>query len=336
MTSNRNRDTNEGEQTSSWETSSGVARWAGDAAVSTFRALNDAQPCYISGSSYSTMRHTRPWIYYQGTSTSLPVTILGSKPLPSDRRIRLQQRGWRTGLLGWTIGGWIGGTIGKETDVTPQSMGNWEEDIDSKRRKQYDKEIKQFLELAIAPKDHRVLESDIIHIPVASGDGYFRLLVYPSAESRFPIASTATFRVGSLSLSSAHPRGASIVTLLPELSFKSASVVAHTGAWTCFYTSLPFLKVAQMIPGTSTWGTWAMQRAYKLAGGEETAAQLKARYRFEERRNKAEESIYRNVPFGSVGVRTAYDLEDDARQGKGGVCFKRGASALSDLSVAIR
>ncbi|KAJ6589453.1 hypothetical protein B0H19DRAFT_1103894 [Mycena capillaripes] len=297
-----------------------VGRAAGAAAVSTFHALHDAEPHYIPGAPYSTVRHTRPWVYYQGISTVVPISTLGKTSLPADRTISLQRRGWRTGLLGWTIGGWIGGTLGKDLDVTPASSGYWET-VDAKKKAQYDAEIRQFLDSASAPEDHRVLETDFVHIPVSAGDGYFRLLVKKKNGS--VIASTASFRVGSLSLRSAQPRGASLVTVVPEIVFKSASLTASTAAWASFYTMFPFLKVAQMLPGTNTWGNWAMNRAYKLAGGEQTTAELKERYRVEERRARAEESVYRNVPFGSVGVRTAYDVEQDAKMGKGGVYFPR-------------
>ncbi|KAJ7022392.1 hypothetical protein C8F04DRAFT_1402370 [Mycena alexandri] len=297
-----------------------IGRAAGSAAVSTFHALNDAEPCYTPGARYSTVRHTRPWVYYQGTSTVVPISILGSASLPADRTISLQRRGWRTGLLGWTIGGWVGGTLGKELDVTPASSGHWQT-LDTKKKSTYDKEIREFLESTSGPKDHRVLETDFVHIPVSAGDGYFRLLIKKGSGT--VIASTASFRIGSLSLSSAHPRGASVVTLVPEIILKSASVTTNTAVWASFYAAFPFLKVAQMLPGTSTWGNYALNRAYKLAGGEQTTAELKERYKVEERRMRAEETVYRNVPFGSVGVRTAYDIQEDARKGKGGIYFPR-------------
>ncbi|GLB36580.1 hypothetical protein LshimejAT787_0308680 [Lyophyllum shimeji] len=297
-----------------------------EAALSTFYALTGAEPYYdpLSDASYSTILHTRPWLFYQGTSTTVPVTVLGRRVLPEDRRFYLQRRGWRTGLLGWTIGAWLGGTIGKEMDVTPERYGTWEKDVEPARREQYDKEIRKFLDSGVLPKDHKALETDFLHIPVASGDGYFRLLVYhPSASMVSPIAATATFRVGSLSLSSAHSRGASIVTIIPEFSLEVAWFVATTVAWTSFYSAFPFLKTAQLVPFTRTWSTWALRLAYKLTGGKRLAGYLKEKYRVEERKVQAEETVSRVIPFGSVGVRTAYDLEEDARKGRGGVAFKR-------------
>lgn len=272
-----------------------LAKTAGSAAISTFHALNDAEPLYVPGSPYSTIRHTRPWVYYRGVSTTVPISILGSYPLSSGRRVSLQRRGWRTGLLGWTLGGFLGGNVGKELDVTPQQKGSWESDVDSRRRQQYDKEVNDFLSSSVAPNDHKILETDLIHIPVSSGDGYFRILIYPFKSATTAVASTASFRVGSLSLSSAHPRGSSVMTLVPELLLKSGSVVASTAAWGSFYAAFPLLKVAQMMPGSSSWGNWAMNRAYKLAGGEGTTRELKERYKVEERRERAEQSVYKNV-----------------------------------------
>ncbi|KAF7360985.1 hypothetical protein MSAN_01128700 [Mycena sanguinolenta] len=304
-----------------------AGRAVGATAVSTFHALNDAESHYTPGAPYSTVRHTRPWVYYQGISTVVPISILGATPLPPNRTITLQRRGWRTGLLGWEIGGWLGGTIGKELDVTPTSTGNWQT-MEGRKRAQYDNEIQDFLQSASAPKDHRVLETDFVHIPVSAGDGYFRLLIKKSGKV---VASTASFRVGSLSLSSAHPRGASVVTIIPEVVLKSASVTATTAAWASFYAAFPFMKAAQILPGTSSWGTWALNRAYKLAGGEQTAAELKERYKIEERRMRVEESVYQKVPFGSVGVRTAHDLQEDAKMGRGGVYFPRGSEEDSRI-----
>ncbi|KAJ7202575.1 hypothetical protein GGX14DRAFT_154190 [Mycena pura] len=293
------------------------------AAISTFHALNDAEPRYIPGAPYSTIRHTRFWVYYQGTTTTVPMSILGRSPLPADCTVSLQRRGWRTGLFGWTVGGLLGGTIGKEIDVTPAATERWA-DLEAKRQRQYDEEIRAFLSSAgeRVPQDHRALALGLVHIPVAAGDGYFRLLVKGSKKQGV-LAETAVFRVGSLSLRSAHPRGASLVTLVPELVLKSASVTLTTAAWASFYVAFPFLKVAQVIPGTSAWGSWALRRAYTLAGGNQKTAELKEHYRVEERRMRAEEALYRNVPFGSLGVRTAYDLEADAEMGKGGILFLR-------------
>ncbi|KAF9003389.1 hypothetical protein BDQ17DRAFT_1356131 [Cyathus striatus] len=292
-------------------------------AIDTFHALNDAELHHAHNSPYSTIRHTRPWVYYRGLYTLVPISILGTKILP-PHRLTLQKRGWRTGLLGWTMGSWIGGTVGKEVDVTPDTVLPWNGDYNGKEGKVEGKKKRQYAsEIAtLAPEGHKVLETDIIHIPVSSGDGYFRILVYPS-NSHTPIASTSTFRVGSLSLASACPRGASPITLLPEFALKSASLSGSALAWGTFYTFFPFLKIAEMVPGTHSWGSWALRRAYELAGGDEKVEEAKERLKVEERRREIEKGVYRNVPFGSMGVRTVYDLEEDEKRGKGGVMFTK-------------
>ncbi|KAF7313174.1 hypothetical protein MKEN_01003900 [Mycena kentingensis (nom. inval.)] len=281
--------------------------------LSTFHALNDADALHISNSPYSTIRMTRPWVYYQGTKTTVPISILGRTSLPEDYKITLQRRGWRTGLFGWTFGAWLGGTVGKEVDVTPQNTAtsSWETNVAAKKRKRYDDDASQFQKNGVIPSDHRMLATAFVHIPVAAGDGYFRLLV---KDQKKTIAATPVFRVGSLSLSSANPRGASPLTVVPELVFKSASVTATTAAYAAFFAAFPFLKAASFIPGTSTW-------AY--VGVDEKLEELRERYRVDERRAQASETMYKTVPFGSMGVRTLYDLEEDARLGKGGVVYKR-------------
>ncbi|KAJ7058479.1 hypothetical protein C8F01DRAFT_1148318 [Mycena amicta] len=293
-------------------------------AISTFHTLNDAEALYTPNSPYSTIRHTRAWVYYQGIKTTVPISILGKSPLPAKTEITLQRRGWRTGLFGWTVGGWLGGTVGKEVIVTPEAVGRWDAgdngDLDSKKRARYDKEILEFQKHAVIPREHRVLATALVHIPVAAGDGYFRLLVKSQHHN---IASTPVFRVGSLSLSSAHPRGSSPITLVPELVFKSASVTLTTAAYAGIFVAFPFLKVASIIPGTSYWANWALRRAYVYVGADEKVGELRERYRVDERRAKAEQTMYRTVPFGSMGVRTLYDLEQDSRIGRGGMFFKR-------------
>ncbi|KAJ7479567.1 hypothetical protein FB451DRAFT_1171673 [Mycena latifolia] len=111
-----------------------------------------------------------------------------------------------------------------------------------------------------------------VHVPAAAGNRYFRLLVKSSKGQ--VLAATAFFRVGSLSLSSADPRGASVVMLVPELALKNAAVTVYTAAWASFYAALPFLNA----------GMWALNRAYKLAGGDQTAAELKEKYHIEKHR----------------------------------------------------
>lgn len=229
---------------------------------------------------------------------------------------------------------------GKETDVTPESIAQWtsytskgtEADgpaLSRKGKAAYDAEIEQFLqEYHTAPKDHTALETALVRIPVVAGDGYFRLAVYaPKSSSTLslsrsttPIAHTSTFRIGSLSLASAQPRGASPLTLVPELVLRSASL----SVWGVFWAFFPVFKIAQMIPGPSSrLGQWAVDQAWGRMGGEAKVSDLKDKWKVEERSRMAGESFFRTVPFGSAGIRTDFDMREDLRVGRGGVALSR-------------
>lgn len=83
---------------------------------------------------------------------------------------------------------------------------------------------------------HNLLETLQIHIPVASGDGYFRLRITPQDRPKetvctslwlkgmlicMQLAASPVFRVGSTTWASASPRGATIASLVPELLIKT-------------------------------------------------------------------------------------------------------------------
>ena len=69
----------------------------------------------------------------------------------------------------------------------------------------------------------------IVHIPVSSGDGYFRLRI-TADNSRKTLAVSPVFRIGSISWASAHPQGASVLGLVPELLVRSSFVAAKASS----------------------------------------------------------------------------------------------------------
>jgi hypothetical protein len=108
---------------------------------------------------------------------------------------------------------------------------------------------------------------------VSSGDGYFRLVITsspsPLSVAGVPslIATSPSFRIGSLSLSSAHPRGSTPLGLIPELLVRSLFIAGRTAAFALFYAAFPFLKIATWMPGPVK--QWALSVLYRSAGGEE-------------------------------------------------------------------
>jgi len=280
--------------------------------------LNDGEVAY--GKNYSILRHTRPFIYYAGIRTVVPLSVFGDQPLPKDRRVFLQKRGYRTGLLGWTVGSVLGGSHLPGIEVTPVSEEPWSSPtkLSEKQQVQYDKDVARLFDSSYAP-GQKLLQTMLVHIPVASGDGYFRLRITNRQQEM--LAESPVFRVGSLTWSSAQPRGATPITIIPELGVRAAFLTAKVAAWTAFFSAFPFLKLAEWMPGG--WGERAMRTAYRLAGGEQKKQELDQRYKVSESWQKANEQFYQKVPFGAAGVRTAADLERDEMNGPAGVWYNR-------------
>ncbi|KAH7337972.1 hypothetical protein B0J17DRAFT_660262 [Rhizoctonia solani] len=297
---------------SSHSTAVRIALSAQESLVETFKYLNEAQ---INYGAYSVIRHTRPFVLYQGANTTVPISVFGPEPLPKDRRVFLQRRGYRTGLLGWTFGGWLGGSKLPGLDVTPASVESWNrpKTLSSKHQTQIDKDISRLFDPNSSPTPNsRLLETLLVHIPVRSGDGYFQT-----------IAESPVFRVGSLAWASAHPQGATPLGLVPEFGARSLFVSGQAAAWAAFYASFPFLKISQMVPGLGPWSQRMIQWAYASAGGDTKRQELDERFRVSETWRKANDRMYKELPFGAAGIRTAADLVVDDESGPGGVAYDR-------------
>ncbi|THH08855.1 hypothetical protein EW145_g2431 [Phellinidium pouzarii] len=282
----------------------------------TYNFMTDRKVSY--GDHYSILRHSKPFVVYQGTKTQVPITIFGDARLPEDRKVFLQRRGYRTGIFGWTLGGMLGGSKLPGIDVTPAEELE-SSSLPARRLSQLNADISRlFFSQQYSQKP---LQTLIVHIPVSAGDGYFRLRVTAGDEHK-TIAVSPSFRIGSLSWSSAHPQGATPAGLVPELLVRSVFVAAKTTAYASFYATFPFLKLAEWTPGP--WRQYAMQALYTHALTKDQQAQVsdnisKGKVGYQ----RAHESIYRKVPFGAVGVRSTADLEKDELLGRAGSWFSR-------------
>jgi len=215
-------------------------------------------------------------------------------------------------------------------DVTPASSENWNgpTTINSKQQTQLDKDIQRLFDPSHVPSstpqatESRLLETLLVHIPVRSGDGYFRLRI-TSANGKKTIAESPVFRVGSLTWSSAHPQGATALGLVPEMSARSVFLAGKTAAWASFYAAFPFLKISQFVPGLGVWSQRAIEWAYVAAGGNAKRQELDERFRVSESWRKANDRMYKELPFGAAGIRTAADLAADDEAGPGGVAYDR-------------
>lgn len=277
-----------------------------------FQTYWSASQINVTGK-FSTLRHSAPLVYYAGVHTTVAFTIFGEKQLPQERRIFLQRRGWRTGLFGWTIGSLMGGSKLPGIEVTPDSKSA---SISADVRKGIE-DFHRHVTSAEAKKQVP-LQTDRVHIPVKSGDGYFRLRV-TSEDSYDTIATTCVFRVASASMSSASPRGADIVTLPLELAFKTAQVASVTAAYTALFTALPFLKIAQLMPGT--WQKRAINNLWGWADGEQKKDDIMQRYDVDQKLQTVQgwgRNIDSSLPWSRAGVRRREHLQEDAKMGRGG------------------
>ncbi|KAH8110211.1 hypothetical protein DFH11DRAFT_814559 [Phellopilus nigrolimitatus] len=284
----------------------------------TYSYLTDGEVTY--GDQYSILRHSRPFVVYQGTKTQIPITVFGAKPLPEDRRVFLQRRGYRTGLLGWTLGGILGGSKLPGIDVTPVEQVALSS-LSARQNSQLEEDISRLFFTSSLSKSQKPLQTLFVHVPVHSGDGYFRLRV-TTHNARTTLAESPTFRVGSVSWASAHPQGATPVGLVPELLVRSIFIAAKTTAYASFYATFPFLKMAEWTPGP--WRQYAMRTLYTRALSEDQQAQVSENIaRSKEGFQRANDTIYRKVPLNAIGMRSPADLEKDANQGRGGRWFPR-------------
>ncbi|PVG04292.1 hypothetical protein CPB86DRAFT_778559 [Serendipita vermifera] len=265
---------------------------------------------------YSVLRHSRPFVLYRSTKTTVPISIFGSQPLPKNRRVFLQKRGYRTGLFGWTIGSLLGGSKLPGIEVTPATQESYSS-MPSSLRSSFKKDIETIwrpYQLA----NHQLLESMQVHIPVSSGDGYFRLRITPHDKPRETIAVSPTFRIGSVTWASASPQGATIVGLAPELIVRSAFLSAQAAMWAGFYVMFPIFKITHWTPGPVK--SFIVKNAYQYAGGPDPQT-IDEQYRITERMKKAQENFNRKVPYGAASIRTVYDLEKDEELGRQGVAY---------------
>ena len=126
---------------------------------------------------------------------------------------------------GWTLGGYLGGSKLPGIEVTPEREESWTTHS-HQRQKHLNKDVSRLFDQSQVP-EQQLLQTVSVHIPVRSGDGYFRLRITGEKPSDL-LAESSPFRVGSLTWSSAHPQGATPIGLVPEVVVRSGFLAAKT------------------------------------------------------------------------------------------------------------
>ena len=175
---------------------------------------------------YSVLRHSHGLVFYQGPTTSVAITVFSDQPLPFDRKLWLQKRGFsgKTGLKVGTLGtrsAWI--------DVTP-SIDAKADLLPPDNERAWQRDIAKFIRKARNTKNlsnHRPHETHIVRIPHIADDGYFRIVL---CAGRKVLCPSPVFRYASSSLDPSVLRGASLRTLPLELGIRVGALVARDAA----------------------------------------------------------------------------------------------------------
>ncbi|KAJ3481911.1 hypothetical protein NLG97_g7700 [Lecanicillium saksenae] len=198
------------------------------------KALDEAQ--YLAGGlisspvestkHHSIIRHSGALVWYRGPDTTVTVTILSDEPLPETRTLWLQQKGF-SGNMGMSLKAMVG-TNSSWLDVTPATQAQVSHiPINDERGVQRD--IKRFMKKATGKmRNHLPRQTHVVRIPAASQDGYFRIVLCPTAEGKKVLCGSPVFRIASTSSDVSVMRGAGVRTMPLELGAKVASTIGSS------------------------------------------------------------------------------------------------------------
>ncbi|RMJ27602.1 hypothetical protein PHISP_01522 [Aspergillus sp. HF37] len=182
----------------------------------------------VSNKHFTILRHSHGVVYYRGSTTSVVISIFSDAPLPADRTLWLQSRGFsgKTGMKAKAFlhlhSDWLNVTpamaVGVD-QVDPPDERAWQRDI-GKFRKRAKGRVRD---------THHLRETAIVRIPVEAGDGYFSVILC-RGEKKKSLCSSPVFRVLSTSMDPSSIRGASISTLPLELGAMAMSLYAQAMA----------------------------------------------------------------------------------------------------------
>lgn len=229
---------------------------------------------------FTILRHSHGLVYYQGASTSIAVSTFSDEPLPPDRTLWLQSKGWtgKTGMRAKALMGrnenWLNVTptlaIGTE-QVNPMDERAWQRDLRNFQKKAPSK----------IRDRHHLRETAVVRIPAEAGDGYFQLVLC-TVDKKKVLCTSPAFRVLSASTSPSSIRGASLSTLPFELGAMALTTYGKStvGAAVSVATSPFQSQVHQYMP--SFWTRKAAFAAYEVSGAQKridsTAGDAQSRY----------------------------------------------------------
>jgi hypothetical protein len=204
-------------------------------------------------------------VFYQGSSTSLAISVFSDEPLPPDRTLWLQSKGW-AGKTGMRAKAFMG-VNGNWLNVTP-TLAVGTEQLNPTDERAWQRDFKKFQKKAPSKiRDRHLLrETVIVCIPVEAGDGYFQLVLCQGDNKKKILCTSPAFRVLSTSTNPSSIRGASLSTLPFELGALALASYGKSTVGTAVSTvASPFQsQVQQYMP--SFWTRKAAVVAYGVSG----------------------------------------------------------------------
>ncbi|RMY36277.1 hypothetical protein D0866_04044 [Hortaea werneckii] len=184
---------------------------------------------YEATKHFTTLRHSHGLVYYQGPTTNIAITIFTSRPLPANRKLWLQKRGF-SGKTGLKVGATLG-TRSAWIDVTPAADLS-AEFLPPDDERAWQRDINKFTKKAASSKNKNIraqkpYETDVIRIPHVAEEGYFRIVL---CAGRKVLCPSPMFRYVSASTDPSVLRGASLKTLPLEVGVRVGAIVANEAA----------------------------------------------------------------------------------------------------------
>lgn len=227
---------------------------------------------YETNKHYTMLRHSHGLVFFQGTSTSLAISIFSDGQLPPDRSLWLQNKGL-SGKTGMRLKAFLGAT-GSWLDVTP-TMAIESEQLNPSDERAWQRDIAHFRKKAKPAKireKHILRETVILRIPVEAGDGYFSVVLC-TGDKKKNLCTSPTFRLLSTSASMHCVKGASLSTLPLELGAMAVNVYATSkiSAVAGPVAKIVQSRVTKYMPSAITREAFekASTKAYDLSGGKE-------------------------------------------------------------------
>ncbi|KAJ5388968.1 uncharacterized protein N7496_000036 [Penicillium cataractarum] len=229
-----------------------------------------------SNKHFTILRHSHGLVFYRGNATSVAVSIFSDTPLPQDRTVWLQNKGWsgKTGMRAKALfrlnDSWL--------DVTP-GMPVRADQVNPDDERAWQRDIKKFFKKAPSRQRdaHRLRETVVVRIPAEAGDGYFQLVLCQGQKKKV-LGNSPVFRVISTSTNPHSIRGASLSTLPLEVGAMVVSLYAQTAAQTVMTPATTAVTsvtsvTSKLNPYRPSWLTQAAaQKAYSASGIQDRVA----------------------------------------------------------------